>query len=367
MAMSVDINSWLAEQQNNELLRFITCGSVDDGKSTLIGRLLFETQQVYDDQLAALEADSKRHGSQRDEMDCALLVEGLSAEREQGITIDVAYRYFASGRRKFIVADTPGHEQYTRNMVAGASTADLAVLLVDARKGVLTKTRRHSYLAKLVGIRRFVLAVNKMDLVDYDKGTFDAIAADYRAFAEMIGIDEWVAIPVSGLKGDNVVGRSPAMPWYDGPSVLHYLDTVALGAAEEAAKPLRMPVQWVNRPNQDFRGFAGQIASGSVAPGDEVCILPSGRLTRVERIVTADGDLDTAAAGQSVTLTFTDEVDCSRGDVIAAAADAPEAADRFEATVVWMDEAELLAGRGYWLKLATQTVTATVQHPTLEV
>jgi bifunctional enzyme CysN/CysC len=362
-----DVKAWLAEQEKKELLRFITCGSVDDGKSTLIGRLLFETRQIFDDQLAALEADSKRHGTQGEATDFALLVDGLSAEREQGITIDVAYRYFASEKRKFIVADTPGHEQYTRNMVTGASTADLAVLLVDARKGVLTQTRRHSYLAKLVGIRRFVLTVNKMDLVDYDQAAFDAIAADYRAFADQIGVQEWVAIPVSGLRGDNVVGLSAAMPWYAGPSVLEHLDCVALDTAADAAKPLRMAVQWVNRPNQDFRGFAGQIASGNVAPGDEVRILPSGRLTRIERIVTADGDLDSAIAGQSVTLTLTDEVDCSRGDVIAGASDAPEAADRFEAAIVWMDEHELIPGRGYWLKLGTQTVTATVQHPKYEV
>jgi len=362
-----DIKTWLAEQERKELLRFITCGSVDDGKSTLIGRLLFETRQIFDDQLAALEADSKRHGTQGEAVDFALLVDGLSAEREQGITIDVAYRYFASEKRKYIVADTPGHEQYTRNMVTGASTADLAILLVDARKGVLTQTRRHSYLAKLVGIRRFALAVNKMDLVDYDQAAFDAIAADYGEFAEQIGIEEWVAIPVSGLNGDNVVGRSAAMPWYKGPSVLEHFDCVALDAAADAAKPLRMAVQWVNRPNQDFRGFAGQIASGNIAPGDEVRILPSGRLTRIERIVTADGDLESAIAGQSVTLTLTDEVDCSRGDVIAGASDSPEAADQFEAAIVWMDEHELIPGRGYWLKLGTQTVTATVQHPKYEV
>jgi len=362
-----DLKSWLAAQEQKELLRFITCGSVDDGKSTLIGRLLYETRQIFDDQLAALEADSKRHGTQGEAVDFALLVDGLSAEREQGITIDVAYRYFASEKRKYIVADTPGHEQYTRNMVTGASTADLAVLLVDARKGVLTQTRRHSYLAKLVGIRRFVLAVNKMDLVNYDQAAFDAITADYRAFAERTEIEEWVAIPVSGLNGDNVVGPGAAMPWYNGPSVLQQLDSVPLDAAADAEKPLRMPVQWVNRPNQDFRGFAGQIASGKAAPGDEIRILPSGRLTRIDRVVTADGDLDQALAGQSVTLTFADEVDCSRGDVIAAAADPPEAADQFEAAIVWMDEHELIPGRGYWLKLATQTVTAAVQHPKYEV
>jgi bifunctional enzyme CysN/CysC len=362
-----DIKAWLAGQERKELLRFITCGSVDDGKSTLIGRLLFETQQIFDDQLAALESDSKHHGTQGEKIDFALLVDGLSAEREQGITIDVAYRYFASGKRKFIVADTPGHEQYTRNMVTGASTADLAVLLVDARKGVLTQTRRHSYLAKLVGIRRSVLAVNKMDLVDYDLAAFEAITADYRAFAEKIGIEQWVAIPVSGLNGDNIAAPSAAMPWYEGPTVIEHLDSVALDAPADAQKPLRMPVQWVNRPNQDFRGFAGQIAGGAAAPGDEVRILPSGRLTRIDRIVTADGDLEQATAGQSVTLTLADEVDCSRGDVIAAAAESPEAADQFEAALVWMADEPLMPGRGYWLKLGTQTVTATVHHPKYEV
>jgi bifunctional enzyme CysN/CysC len=362
-----DIKSWLAAQEQKELLRFITCGSVDDGKSTLIGRLLYETRQVFDDQLAALEADSRKHGTQGEKIDFALLVDGLSAEREQGITIDVAYRYFASEKRKFIVADTPGHEQYTRNMVTGASTADLAVLLVDARKGVLTQTRRHSYLGKLVGIRHFVLAVTKMDLVDYDHAAFDAIIADYRLFAEQIGIGEWVAIPVSGLAGDNVVNRSSATSWYEGPSLLEHLDAVPLDAAGDQARPLRMPVQWVNRPNQDFRGFAGQIAGGAVAPGDEVRVLPSGRVTRIDRIVTADGDLPQGVAGQSVTLTFADEIDCSRGDVIAAGADPPEVADQFEATIVWMADEPLLAGRGYWLKLGTQTVTATVHEPKYEI
>jgi bifunctional enzyme CysN/CysC len=367
MNAPVDVKAWLAEQEAKELLRFITCGSVDDGKSTLIGRLLYESKQVFDDQLAALESDSKRHGTQGDEIDFALLVDGLSAEREQGITIDVAYRYFASARRKFIVADTPGHEQYTRNMVTGASTADLAVLLVDARKGVLTQTRRHSYLAQLVGIRRFVLAVNKMDLVDYDREVFEGIAADYREFAGKIGIEHWVAIPVSGLKGDNVTERSQAMPWYAGPSLLDHLDTVELSVDADAAKPFRMPVQWVSRPNQNFRGFTGQVASGSVKPGADVRVLPSGSATRIASIVTMDGDLEEAVAGQSVTLTLADEVDCSRGDVIVAAGDPPQAADQFEATLVWMDEHEMLPGRGYWLKLGTQTVTATVQQPKYEV
>jgi bifunctional enzyme CysN/CysC len=363
----VDVRAWLAEQERKELLRFITCGSVDDGKSTLIGRLLYESKQIFDDQLAALESDSKRHGTQGEKIDFALLVDGLSAEREQGITIDVAYRFFSSNRRKFIVADTPGHEQYTRNMVTGASTADLAVLLVDARKGVLTQTRRHSYLAKLVGIRRFVLAVNKMDLVDYDRQVFDAIVADYRAFAGGIGIENWAAIPVSGLEGDNVIARGGATTWYEGPTLLEHLDTVPLDADADAGKPMRLPVQWVNRPDQHFRGFAGQLATGRVRPGDEVRVLPSGRTTRIDRVVTADGDLVEAQAGQSVTLTFADEVDCSRGDVIAAAGDPPQAADQFEATIVWMDETELLPGRGYWLKLGTQTVTATVQQPKYEI
>jgi bifunctional enzyme CysN/CysC len=362
-----DVRAWLAEQEAKELLRFITCGSVDDGKSTLIGRLLYESKQIFDDQLAALESDSRRHGTQGERIDFALLVDGLSAEREQGITIDVAYRFFSSARRKFIVADTPGHEQYTRNMVTGASTADLAVLLVDARKGVLTQTRRHSYLAQLVGIRRFVLAVNKMDLVDYDQAAFDAICADYRAFAEQVGIEEWIAIPVSGLNGDNIMSRSETTAWYTGPTLLEHLDTVPLDVDADAQKPFRMPVQWVNRPNQNFRGFSGQIASGSVGPGTEVRVLPSGRTTRVERIVTLDGDLDKAVAGQSVTVTFADEIDCSRGDLIAAAGDPPEAADQFEATIVWMADEELLPGRGYWMKLGAQMVTAMVQEPKYEI
>ena len=362
-----DVSAWLAQHETKEMLRFITCGSVDDGKTTLIGRLLYDSKQVFDDQLDALEVDSKKVGTQGDDIDFALLVDGLSAEREQGITIDVAYRFFSTAKRKFIVADTPGHEQYTRNMVTGASTADVAVLLVDARKGVLTQTRRHSYLANLIGIRRFVLAVNKMDLVDYDQGAFDAICADYRLFASKIGIADWTAIPVSGLKGDNVMGASEQTPWYLGESLIEHLDNVPLSAADDATKALRMPVQWVSRPDQSFRGFAGQIASGTMGPGAEVRILPSGRATRIERIVTADGDLDEAVAGQSVTVTLADEVDCSRGDVIAAAADPPEAADQFEATIVWMAEDELIPGRGYWLKLGTQIVTATVQHPKYEV
>jgi len=358
-----DIAAYLERQKSKELLRFITCGSVDDGKSTLIGRLLYDTRQIFDDQMAALEADSRRVGTQGQKIDFALLVDGLSAEREQGITIDVAYRFFATDKRKFIVADTPGHEQYTRNMVTGASTADLALLLVDARKGVLEQTRRHSILANLVGIRRVVMAVTKMDLVDYDQDLFDAIVADYRAFAEKIGIADWVAIPVSGLGGDNVSQPGASMGWYQGPTLLEHLENVPIDSVADEAKPFRMPVQWVNRPNQHFRGFAGQVASGRIAPGDEVRILPSGRVTKIDRIVSMDGDLVEAVAGLSVTLTLAQEIDCSRGDVIAAAKDPPHAADQFEATIVWMADEPLTPGRGYWMKLGTQTATATVAHP----
>ena len=361
--IAADISAYLEKHTAKELLRFITCGSVDDGKSTLIGRLLHDSKQIFEDQMAALESDSRRVGTQGQNIDFALLVDGLTAEREQGITIDVAYRFFATDKRKFIVADTPGHEQYTRNMVTGASTAELAVLLVDARKGVLEQTRRHSILASQVGVGRFVLAVTKMDLVDYDRAAFDAIVAEYRAFATRIGISEWIAIPVSGLNGDNIAGRGEAMGWYEGPTLIEHLETVPIDSASDEAKPFRMPVQWVNRPDQHFRGFAGQIAGGSVKAGDEVRILPSGRTTKVARIVTLDGDLDRAVAGQSVTLTLADEVDCSRGDVIAAAKDPPHAADQFEATVVWMADEEMVPGKGYWLKLGTQTVTGTVAHP----
>ncbi len=355
-----DIHAYLLQHQHKSLLRFITCGSVDDGKSTLIGRLLYDSKMIFEDQLAALEADSKRVGTQGQDIDFALLVDGLAAEREQGITIDVAYRFFATDRRKFIVADTPGHEQYTRNMVTGASTADLAVILIDARKGVLTQTRRHSYLAHLLGIRRLVLAVNKMDLVDYSESRFNEILGDYREFAASIGITEFHPIPISGLKGDNITTKSVATPWYRGPALLEYLETVPLDDARLVNDPFRMAVQWVNRPNLDFRGFAGLIASGTVRPGDSIRILPSGKTSTVARIVTLDGDLPQAVAGQSVTLTFADEIDCSRGDVIAAAANPVEVADQFEATVVWMADSPMLPGRPYWLKCGTSTVTATI-------
>jgi len=362
-----DIGAYLAQHQRKTLLRFITCGSVDDGKSTLIGRLLYDSKMIFDDQLAALEADSKRVGTQGQEIDFALLVDGLAAEREQGITIDVAYRFFATEKRKFIVADTPGHEQYTRNMVTGTSTADLAVILIDARKGVLTQTRRHSYLAHLIGIRHVVLAVNKMDLVGYDQETYAAIVAAYAAFAKSIGIERFTPIPISGFKGDNITALSPNTPWYSGPSLIEHLETVELDADADRARPFRMAVQWVNRPNLDFRGFAGTITAGTIAPGDAIRVLPSGKTSTVARVVTFDGDLDTAVAGQSVTLTLADEIDCSRGDVIAAAGDPPQVADQFEATIVWMADDALLPGRGYWLKLGTQTVTAQVQPPKFQV
>jgi bifunctional enzyme CysN/CysC len=358
-----DIDAYLAAHSRKDLLRFITCGSVDDGKSTLIGRLLYDSKMIFDDQLAALESDSRRVGTQGQEIDFALLVDGLAAEREQGITIDVAYRFFATDKRKFIVADCPGHEQYTRNMVTGASTADLAVILIDARKGVLTQTRRHSYLAKLIGIRHIVLAVNKMDLIDYDQARYDAICDAYRSFAAGIGISDFTAIPISGFRGDNITANSPNTPWYDGEALIAHLEGVDLSAAGGADEAFRMPVQWVNRPNLDFRGFAGLIASGSVKPGDALRVLPSGKTSRVERIVTLDGDLDAAVAGQSVTLCLSDEIDISRGDVLAAAGSPPEASNQFEASYIWMDDQPMVPGRAYWLKLAAQTVSASVQPP----
>ncbi len=358
-----DIDAYLAAHQHKSLLRFITCGSVDDGKSTLIGRLLYDSKMIYEDQLATLEADSKRVGTQGQDLDFALLVDGLAAEREQGITIDVAYRFFTTEKRKFIVADTPGHEQYTRNMVTGASTADLAVILIDARKGVLTQTRRHSYLAHLIGIRSIVVAVNKMDLVSYSQAKFDAIVADYTAFAASIGITAFTAMPISGFKGDNITSNSPNMPWYAGPPLIGLLESVVVDTTIDQARPFRMPVQWVNRPNLDFRGFSGQIATGSVRPGDAIRVLPSGKTSTISKIVTYDGDLEIAVAGQSVTLCFADEIDCSRGDVIAVAENPPEVANQFEATIVWMDDDPLIVGRAYWLKLGTQTVSATIQAP----
>ncbi len=362
-----DIDAYLEHHQHKTMLRFITCGSVDDGKSTLIGRLLYDSKMIFEDQLATLEADSKKMGTQGQEIDFALLVDGLAAEREQGITIDVAYRFFATEKRKFIVADTPGHEQYTRNMVTGASTADLAVILIDARKGVLTQTRRHSYLAHLIGIRNIVLAVNKMDLVGYDEAVFNQIVADYTAFANSIGITDFTSMPISGFKGDNITAPSANMPWYKGSALLPHLETVEVDATLDQAKPFRMPVQWVNRPNLDFRGFAGMISTGAIRKGDAIRVLPSGKTSTVSRIVTLDGDLEFAVAGESVTLCFADEIDCSRGQVITIA-DAPtEVSDQFETTIVWMDEHEMLPGRPYWLKIGSQVVSATVQQPKYQV
>jgi bifunctional enzyme CysN/CysC len=354
-----DINAYLESHQHKSLLRFITCGSVDDGKSTLIGRLLYESKMIFEDQLTALEADSKKVGTRGGELDFALLVDGLAAEREQGITIDVAYRFFSTDKRKFIVADTPGHEQYTRNMVTGASTADLAVILIDARRGVLTQTRRHSYIVSLLGIRKIVLAINKMDLVEYSQTRFAEIEQDYRAFAQQIGLADITAIPLSAVYGDNIIEHGTNLPWYSGPTLMGHLENVPL-EDEAQILPFRMPVQWVNRPNLDFRGFAGHIASGTVRAGDRVKALPSGRESRVARIVTGDGDLESAIAGQCITITLTDEVDVSRGDVLVDVTEPPQAADQFEATLIGLTEAAVFPGRSYLMKLATKVVTATV-------
>ena len=362
-----DINAYLKAHQHKSLLRFITCGSVDDGKSTLIGRLLYDSKMIFEDQLEQLESDSKKLGTQGDEIDFALLVDGLAAEREQGITIDVAYRFFATDKRKFIVADTPGHEQYTRNMVTGASTADLAIILIDARKGVLTQTRRHSYLCHLIGIKNIVLAVNKMDLVNYEQETFDQIVEEYEHFATEIGIDKFTALPISGSKGDNITAVSKNTPWYQGSPLMHHLETVNLEQVHDDQDAFRMPVQWVNRPNLDFRGFCGKIASGQVRPGDEVRILPSGKTSHIDRIVTQDGDLNIAQKDQSVTLTLRDEVDCSRGQIITAAKEPLEVADQFETTLIWMEEEALTPGRAYYLKVGAQTVSATVAEPKYQI
>ena len=359
-----DIGAYLIEQQHKSLLRFITCGSVDDGKSTLIGRLLYESKLIFEDQLAALEADSKRVGTQGQEIDFALLVDGLAAEREQGITIDVAYRFFSTDKRKFIVADTPGHEQYTRNMATGASTASLAVLMIDARKGILTQTRRHSFIVNMLGVKHLVLAVNKLDITGYDQGVFDKIVADYHAFAAQIGIapERIQAIPMSALRGDNVMERSTQTPWYHGPTLMEHLEAVDPDDDGQSA-PFRMPVQWVNRPNLDFRGFAGMVASGVIRTGEAVKALPSGRQSTVARIVTQDGDLEEAVAGQSITLTLADEIDISRGDMICAANAPAPVADQFQATILWMSDSEMLPGRAYLMKIGAQTAQATIAQP----
>ncbi len=355
----IEVEDYFRAAERKSLLRFITCGSVDDGKSTLIGRLLYDSKSLLDDQIALLEHESARIGTQGAALDLALLVDGLASEREQGITIDVAYRYFATERRKFIVADTPGHEQYTRNMVTGASTADLAVILVDARKGILTQTRRHSHVVKLLGIRHFVLAINKMDLVGYSRQRFEAIVEDYRRFAQSIGICAFTPIPVSGLRGDNVTRRSDTMAWYAGPVLLEHLEAVppARGAA---VAPFRMAVQSVVRPHSSFRGYAGRVASGTIRRGDQVTVLPGGQTAQVDRIVTFDGDLETASAGRSVTLTFSEELDCSRGSIIVTAGAEPPSADAFEATLVWTGGEAMVQGRSYWLKAGTQVVSATL-------
>jgi bifunctional enzyme CysN/CysC len=361
-----DINAYLEAHERKSLLRFLTCGSVDDGKSTLIGRLLYDAKMIFEDQLAALEADSKKVGTQGGEIDFALLVDGLAAEREQGITIDVAYRFFSTDKRKFIVADTPGHEQYTRNMVTGASTADAAIILIDARKGVLTQTRRHSYLVSLLGIRHVVLAINKMDLVGFRQDVFESIVADYRAFAAQIGLTEFTAIPMSALRGDNITEPSTSAPWYSGPPLMRWLEDAPI-EDDLRDKPFRMPVQWVNRPNLDFRGFAGLVASGVIRPGEKVKALPSGRESTVARIVTMGGDLDEAVAGQSVTITLEDEIDVSRGDVLSAAGQPPAVADQFESTVVWFDDEPMLPGRPYLMKLGARTVSAQVTEPKYKI
>ena len=358
-----NIDAYLESHEKKSLLRFITCGSVDDGKSTLIGRLLFDSKMIHVDHLAQLEADSKKLGTQGTNIDFALLVDGLASEREQGITIDVAYRFFSTEKRKFIVADTPGHEQYTRNMVTGASTAELAVILVDARKGVLKQTRRHSYLCQLLGIKNILLAVNKMDLVGYEEVTYNSIVADYAAFAKSINISKFTAFPISGIKGDNITRKSADTVWYTGPTLMSYLETVEIGQNLDAEQNFQMAVQWVNRPNLDFRGFSGRVASGKIKPKDKVRILPSGKMSKVKRVVTFDGDLDEASAGQSVTLTLEDDLECSRGEVITNS-DAPlEVANQFNATLIWMDEKALKPGRSYYLKIGAQTVLATISEP----
>ncbi|MBP6225638.1 MAG: sulfate adenylyltransferase subunit CysN [Rhizobacter sp.] len=365
--ISSDIAAYLRQHEQKSLLRFITCGSVDDGKSTVIGRLLFEAKMLFEDQLAAIEADSKKWGTQGGDIDFALLVDGLAAEREQGITIDVAYRFFSTDRRKFIVADTPGHEQYTRNMITGASTADVAVILIDARKGVLTQTRRHSYLVQLIGIRKVVLAINKMDLMGYSEKVFDAIVEQYGEFARQIGLEDITPIPLSALKGDNMLVPSDNTPWFHGPTLLGYLETVDVNDQRLQAGAFRLPVQWVNRPNLDFRGFAGTIAAGAVKAGDRIRVQPSGRESTVARIVTSNGDLPMAVAGQSITLTLSDEIDISRGDIISGADSPAEVADQFEATLVWMGEDPMLPGRPYLMKIGTRTVSATITEPKYKV
>jgi bifunctional enzyme CysN/CysC len=347
-------------RDTQSLLRFITCGSVDDGKSTLIGRLLYESKMIFEDQLQALKADSAKFGTQGERIDFALLVDGLAAEREQGITIDVAYRFFSTERRKFIVADTPGHEQYTRNMVTGASTADLAIVLIDARKGVLTQTKRHTMLVNLVGIREIVLAINKMDLVAYQREVFEKIVSDYQAFVNQLGIAKFTAIPISALEGDNITTRSSRTAWYTGPTLMGYLETIAVDADAARQQPFRLPVQWVNRPDLDFRGFSGTLAAGQINKGDPIRVMPSGKESRVKDIVVYKGSLDHASAGQAITITLEDEIDISRGDVLCDPKAPPTVADQFEAKLVWLADEPLHPGRSFWLKCGTKTVIASI-------
>src|SRR5258708_7150986 len=354
-----DLKAFLAAQEKKSLLRFLTCGSVDDGKSTLIGRLLYDTKLLFEDTLASLEKDSRKFGTTGEDIDFALLVDGLEAEREQGITIDVAYRFFATDKRKFIVADTPGHEQYTRNMATGASNSDLAVILIDARRGVLTQTRRHAYIASLLGIRHIVLAVNKIDLVDYSQSVFDQIVSDFHEFSARLNFISQVAIPLSARFGINVIEKSKETPWYTGPSLLAHLEVVDVDTAL-ADRDFRLPVQWVNRPDLDFRGFSGTIAGGRIKPGDAIAVAKSGRTTKVARIVTMDGDLPEAVAGDAITLTLADEVDISRGDVLSDPQARPTVSDQFAAHLLWMSDAQLLPGRQYLLKLGTATVPAQI-------
>src|SRR5690606_27168946 len=347
--IATDIDAYLKQHEQKEMLRFLTCGSVDDGKSTLIGQLLYETKMIYEDQLAAIERDSAVHGTTGGEFDPALITDGLREEREQGITIDVAYRYFSTARRKFIIADTPGHEQYTRNMATGASTADLAIILIDARHGVLTQTRRHSFIVSLLGIKHVVVAVNKMDLLDYRQDVFDKIRQDYTDFVTRLDIPDLHFIPISALHVDNVVDPSQNMPWYNGPTLIGFLESVYIGS-DRNLEDFRLPVQYVSRPNLDFRGFCGTIASGIVRVGDPILALPSRKTSRVKRIVTFDGDLEEAFAPQSITLTLEDEIDISRGDMLVRPGNVPRLTDKLEAIVIWMNEQAMVPGKQYLFK-----------------
>ena len=358
--IATDIDAYLAQHERKELLRFITCGSVDDGKSTLIGRLLFDSKMLYEDQLAQLESESKVHGTTGGKFDPALVTDGLKAEREQGITIDVAYRYFSTAKRKFIIADTPGHEQYTRNMATGASTADLAVILIDARHGVLTQTKRHSFIVSLLGIRHVVVTINKMDLVGFSQQRFDEICSDYRDFAARLDLPDLHFIPISALNGDNVVDPSAHMPWYRGSSLMNFLETVYIGS-DRNLEDFRMPVQYVNRPNLDFRGFCGSIASGIIRQGDEIMVLPSRRTSRVGRIVTFDGDVAEAFTPQAITLTLQDEVDCSRGDMIVRPGNVPRIGNDFDAMVVWMSAEAMVPGKEYLFKHTTLSIPGQIE------